>query len=247
MISRVWLVERLLEQGVAVGPILGIDTGGSQLSLGVVVDGRIAETRSHSSQSHCAGLPNAVDDLLMAARLTISDLKGIGVALGPGSFTGLRVGLSYAKGLARAAGIPIAGISTLDAMALIAGSDVPSGALICPILDARRGEVYAALYRFVTDALERETNELALTVAELAKLINSDAILIGEAKTSELQRLLLSNGRCTSICGAAELYRTGSLIATLAGARIAHNQNDEGATLEPHYVRMSSATERLAR
>src|SRR5271167_499151 len=189
MISRVWSAERLLEQGASAGPILGIDTGGSRVSLGLVADGRVRGVLSRVLPSHCAGLPAAVDELIAAAGIRIGDLKGIGVALGPGSFTGLRVGLSYAKGLAGAAGIPLAGIPTLDAMALTAGSVCPAEALLCPILDARRGEVYAALYRFSADALERETDDLALTTAELAELINGEAILIGDAKAGEVQTL----------------------------------------------------------
>src|SRR5271169_5510266 len=99
MTSRVWLAKRLLERGASAGPILGFDTGGPCASLGLVADGRIQAALSRLLPSHCAGLPAAVDELLSAAGLTIGDLKGIGVALGPGSFTGLRVGLSYAKGL----------------------------------------------------------------------------------------------------------------------------------------------------
>ncbi len=247
MTSRVWSVERLLEQGVSAGPVLGFDTGGPSVSLGLVADGRVQGVLSRVVPSHCAGLPDAVDELLATAGLRIGDLKGIGVTLGPGSFTGLRVGLSYAKGVARAAGIPLAGIPTLDAMALTAGSDLPCGALVCPVLDARRGEVYAALYRFSADALERETDDLALTIAELAELINGRAILIGEAKAGEVQTLATAKGYHTSLLGAAELYRTGSLVAVLAAARIARNRaGDEVAALEPRYVRAPGASEATA-
>ena len=237
MTSRVWLAERQLEQGASAGAILGFDTGGPRVSLGLVADGRIQADLSRVLPSHGAGLPAAVDELIAVAGLTIRDLKGIGVALGPGSFTGLRVGLSYAKGLARAAGIPLAGIPTLDAMALTAGSALPPGALVCPMLDARRNEVYAALYRFSADALERETDDLALTIVELAELINGEAILIGEAKAVEVRALAAAKGLRTALLGAPELYRTGSMVAALAAARIVANDADEVAALEPRYVR----------
>jgi tRNA threonylcarbamoyladenosine biosynthesis protein TsaB len=246
MTSRVWSVERLLERGASAGPILGFDTGGPRASLGLVADGRIQAVLSRLLPSHCAGLPAAIDELLAAAGLALGDLRGIGVALGPGSFTGLRVGLSYAKGLARAAGIPLAGISTLDAMALTAGSDLPAGVVVCPVLDARRGEVYAALYRFSADALERETDDLALTIAELAELINGEAILIGDAKAGDVQTLAAAKGLRTTLLGAAEVYRTGSLVAALAAARIARNDADESAALEPRYVRAPGATRATA-
>ena len=241
MTSRVWLVERLLEQGAPAGPLLGIDTGSPVASLGVVANGRVQAVLSRALPSHCAGLPAAVDELIAAAGLKLGDLKGIGVAIGPGSFTGLRVGLSYAKGLARASGIAIAGVPTLDAMALAAGSELPSGALVCPVLDARRGEVYAALYRFSGDALEKKTDDLALTIAELAELISGAAVLIGAAKAGEVRVLAEAKGCRTTLLGAAELYRTGSLVAALAAARIAQNNADEVAALEPLYVRAPGA------
>jgi tRNA threonylcarbamoyladenosine biosynthesis protein TsaB len=101
-------------------------------------------------------LPAAVDEVLDAAGLRIRDVEGIAVGLGPGSFTGLRIGLSYAKGIVTASRQAILGVSTFDAMALCSVAEsIPEGAEVCPILDARKGEVYVALYRFVADALKR--------------------------------------------------------------------------------------------
>jgi tRNA threonylcarbamoyladenosine biosynthesis protein TsaB len=167
--------------------------------------------------------------------------------VGPGSFTGLRVGLSYAKGLARAGGIPLAGVPTLDAMALAAGSDLPTGALLCPLLDARRDEVYAALYRFSADALEKETDDLALTIAELLGLISGKASLIGDAKAREVWDLATANGFKTMLLEAAKLECTGGLVAALAAARIADGQADEVTALEPRYVRAHGVVPATAR
>lgn len=246
MISRVWSVERLLELGTHAGPLLGIDTGSPVASLGVVANGQVQALMARELPSHCAGLPAAVDELLAAAQVNLADLKGIGVAIGPGSFTGLRVGLSYAKGLARARGIALAGVPTLDAMALTAGSDLPAGALVCPILDARRGEVYAALYRFSTDALEKKTDDLALSIAELANLVGGEAILVGAAKAVEVRMLAEAKGARVRLVEAPELGRTGSLVAALAAARIAQNGADEAGALEPLYVRPPGAAQATA-
>jgi hypothetical protein len=101
--------------------------------------------------------------------------------------------------------------------------------------------VYAALYRFSADALERKSDDLALTIAELADLINGEAIFIGEAKASEVRTLAAAKGCRTMLVGAAELSRTGSLVATLAASRIAQNEADEVGALEPRYVRASGA------
>src|SRR5439155_671258 len=94
--------------------------------------------------THSERLMGAVDRLLGDARWTVRDLTALAVAVGPGSFTGLRVGLSTVKGLALALGIPVAAVPTLDAMA----ASLPFAALpVCPVRDARKGEVHASLYR----------------------------------------------------------------------------------------------------
>src|ERR1051326_6223144 len=98
MTSLALSVDALLASGRSVGPVIGIDTGGPIAHLGLVVEGRILSSISQELSSHCAGLPGTVEELLSAAHLKMSDLAGIAIAIGPGSFTGLRVGLSYAKG-----------------------------------------------------------------------------------------------------------------------------------------------------
>src|SRR5215472_10678968 len=119
--------QRLLAESATVGVVLGIDTGGPIGSFGVVADGRLAAAALRSPLSHGFELPAAVDEVLDAAGSCLSDLCAVAVAIGPGSFTGLRVGLSYAKGVAAAARIPIVGVSSLDALGLCAGPGLPDG------------------------------------------------------------------------------------------------------------------------
>src|SRR5438445_1901553 len=102
MTSHALSAERISRAAAAVGPVLGIETGGPMVSLGVVSAGRIEASLARRFTSHCAGVPTAIDEVLEGAGLRLHDLVGIAVAIGPGSFTGLRVGLSYAKGLGRA-------------------------------------------------------------------------------------------------------------------------------------------------
>jgi tRNA threonylcarbamoyladenosine biosynthesis protein TsaB len=103
--------------------------------------------RAVRAQSHSLLLPGVLVELLAEAGLALRDLDGLAVGVGPGSFTGLRVGLATMRALAFAAEKPLGGASSLRAMAQAAAREVPAGTLVCPVLDARKGEVYAAIYR----------------------------------------------------------------------------------------------------
>src|ERR1700680_4415781 len=157
MTYRVLSAEPLLAAGATAGSVLGLETGSGSASIGLVSGGRIIASMSREVKSHGADLPIMVDELLHEAGIAIPDLSAIAVGIGPGSFTGLRVGLSYAKGLAVGAHTQIVGIPSLDVIALC-GSTSPLariGVQICPVLDARKGEVYTSLYVVVADALEK--------------------------------------------------------------------------------------------
>lgn len=238
-------VERLLEIGASAGPVLGIDTGAPVASIGVVAQGRIRAVLARQFQSHCAGLPGAVDEALEAAQLGLDDLALITVAIGPGSFTGLRVGLSYAKALAMARGLPIVGVSTLDAMALCAiGVEKRDGATVCPIIDARRGEVYAALYRFAGDALERTSDDMVLPLEQFVSNNAGERIFVGEAKAQEACSLAVANGYRAVALGGAELHLRASFAAAIGAAKLTRDGANDAASLEPLYVRAPDASAR---
>src|SRR5437870_4501589 len=158
--------------------VLAVETstlaGGVALLDGDVLLGQyMLDVRVTHSERHMG----AVDRLLGDARWTVRDLTGLAVAVGPGSFTGLRVGLSTVKGLAVALGIPVAAVPTLDAMA----ASLPFAALpVCPVLDARKGEVYASLYRWDGVAMRREWEYLALALEALAARVGDAGFVLGE-------------------------------------------------------------------
>jgi tRNA threonylcarbamoyladenosine biosynthesis protein TsaB len=158
--------------------VLALET--STLAGGVaLVDGErlVAEYVLDVSVTHSERLLAAVDRVLADARWAPRDVQGLAVSIGPGSFTGLRIGVSTAKGLAWALGVPIAAVPTLDAMA----AAVPWAALpVCPVLGARRDEVYACLYRHDGEGLRREWDYLALSPAELAARLTEPTLLIGD-------------------------------------------------------------------
>ena len=227
-----------------VGPVLGLDTGSGVARLGVVSGGRVLAAIAQPVKSHGADLPAAVDELLRAAGIGIRDLSAIAVGTGPGSFTGLRVGLSYAKGIAAGARIRIVGISSLDAIALCA-SGTPAarpGTKICPILDARKGEVYTSLYAVVSDALEKVTDDLVIPLDEFASRIAGEVLFVGESKAEDARVLVVRRGGRATVAGAAELWHQGSFIAALGAARVARNDVDDATTVEPLYVRAPEAS-----
>jgi len=230
--------QRLLADAAAAGVVLGIDTGGPIGSFGVVAHGRLAAAAIRSPLSHGFGLPAAVDEVLDAAGASFSDLSAIAVAIGPGSFTGLRVGLSYAKGIAAAGKIAIVGVSSLDTLALCAGSELAEGATVYPIIDARKGEVYTGLYRFVTGALQKTSGDMVVSLESLvAGLAGGEAVFVGYSVAEQACSLAQANGRRAKLIENAGLNLRGSFVAAIGAARVAQNEIDVIAALEPLYLR----------
>jgi tRNA threonylcarbamoyladenosine biosynthesis protein TsaB len=184
-----------------------------------------------------------VDEVLMAANLKLRDLAAVAVALGPGSFTGLRIGLSYAKGIVSQSKLAIIGVSTLDAIALCTtSSGLHDGAIVCPIIDARKGEVYTALYRVVTDALEKTTGDLVVRVSDFASCVGGEFFFAGDSQAKGVSSLLSASGGRAVILGDTGLRLRGSYIAAIGATRLARNETDAAATLEPVYVRPPDAS-----
>jgi tRNA threonylcarbamoyladenosine biosynthesis protein TsaB len=159
--------------------VLAVETstlaGGAALLDGGLV---VGDYTLDVSLTHSERLMGAIDRLLTDAGWKVRDLEGLAVSVGPGSFTGLRIGLSTVKGLAFALAIPIAAVPTLDAMATL----LPFAALpVCPVLDARKREVYASLYRWDGAGMRREWEYLALAPADLARRFEEPVIVLGDA------------------------------------------------------------------
>lgn len=132
---------------------LGIDTSNAPLSVALVEDGRIlAEQTSSLKQTHSIQAMPAVEQLLTAAGLKPADLSAIAVAEGPGSYTGVRIGVTLAKTLAWTLGIPLIGVSSLE---VLAANGAPFEGVICPLFDARRNHVYCGLYKWKAGRLHR--------------------------------------------------------------------------------------------
>src|SRR5271163_41481 len=245
MTSRVLCrVNRLLEQTAAVRPVLGLDTSTSIASLALLSGGRVAARIERPVTSHGAALPDAVDELLRAAGLTLGGLGAIAVGIGPGSFTGLRIGLSYAKGIAMASGCALVGVPGFDAMALAAleRNNLEPGRLVCVVADARKNEVYAGLYRVVADELEKLSGELVIALEHLASRITEDVMFVGDDRAKDAGALVESRGHRVAVFDTGMLEMRGVCVAALGGARFARGETDRAASLEPLYIRTPEDT-----
>ncbi len=194
---------------------------------------------------HGAALPQALVDLLRAEGLTIPDVEGFAVGLGPGSFTGLRVGLATWKGLAYANRRPIAGASSLAAMALAAAPDAADGALLVPLLDARKGEIYAGFYRARAGGIVALADEVALPPAALADRVRALAPSAGEpvAFGEGYEAYAAVLGPAVPRLATEVITPPAGAIAAVVAERLAGAPFDAQAlfALEPHYVRPSEA------
>lgn len=139
----------------------------------------LGELNLNLSGNHSVTLMPAIDHLLRKTNLGIRQVEGLALALGPGSFTGLRIGVSTVKGLAYALGIPVVGVSTLDALAQNLSY---ASKLICPVLDARKKEVYAAIYRGDGSGyLEKISPDMVIPPEELGRRLQEEVIFLGNA------------------------------------------------------------------
>src|SRR5574337_97222 len=219
--------------------VMGIETSTMQGGVALVSgQGVICEYTLNVKATYSERLLPLVDRALQDAGITMGHVEGLAVAVGPGSFTGLRIGLSTAKGLAVAGNQPLVGVSTLEAMAWT----LPFCAYqICPILDARRGEIYCALFRHEGERLIRLTDDAAVAPDGLLSRIHEPTVFLGEGLAayesliqSQLKELALFpplSGRGGRAAAVAELGRR----------RLLQGHQDDPARLAPQYLRPSEA------
>ncbi len=206
--------------------------------------------RGGPSGGHGGRLPGALSDLLLAEGRTLAEVEGYAIGLGPGSFTGLRIGLATWKGLAYGNARPLAGCSSLAALAIAAAAGAEPGALLVPLLDARKGEVYAGFYRAAPDgrSVEAVAPEEALAPSALAERLVAQA-------AAGANPALFGGGlfaypdafaRLPRLAGAASAPSAES-VARLCAPALLDRAYDAAAVfaLEPHYVRPSEAEVRF--
>lgn len=218
-------------------PILAIDTSTLVSSVAVATPSSlIAELTLKVRKTHSERLMSHIESILKMAELDVKELKAIAVSLGPGSFTGLRIGISTAKALAYALGVPIIGVPTLTALAF---SCQASGFYISPMLDAQKGNVYQGVFEWREGELHQMAPARVIPFAEayweLSKL-PGPFIILGEAV--EMYREKISCPAPPHIT----MPRAGS-VAVLAQKMFQNGDYHDLFSLEPLYVRRSEAEE----
>jgi tRNA threonylcarbamoyladenosine biosynthesis protein TsaB len=208
--------------------------GGAALLDG---DTLVGESRASISLTHSERLMVAVDRLLQDCGWTVKDLEGLAVSIGPGSFTGLRIGVATAKGLALALGLPVAPVPTLDALAwTLPFAQAP----VCPLLDARKSEVYLSLYRWTGTAMTREWEYLALPPDEAARRLPVPVIVLGDG-VAPCRPYLTARGDGILLAPPAQRMPSPAAVAQLGHAMLVAGGGVPAEALAPLYLRPSEA------
>jgi len=214
--------------------ILSIETSTKVCSLALHnKDELVAESTLYVDKSHSEKLAILIKDLLSYVEIKTTDLTAVAIASGPGSYTGLRIGTSTAKGLCYALNIPLIGINTLDAMALGMSQSLSEDLLLCPMLDARRMEVYCML----------ANKELKILQPTEAKIIDEFSF---KEELLEHKILFFGNGaaKCESVLGndpnavfinKQSIY--ASYVGVLAWNKYQAQEFEDLAYFEPEYLK----------
>lgn len=223
--------------------LLAIDTSTRQASIALYDAGQrvlLCEQSWHSANRHTEELMPAISTLLHLAGLTPDNLTAVGVAIGPGSFTGLRVGLAAAKGLALARGLPLVGVPTLDVTAHPHQSQpVP----VIAVAQAGRGRVYWAPYAHGPAGWGPQEPYALSTVSEMANVVVRLIAFAGELSEGDRETLTRFAGkeRVLFLSSAHGLRRAGYL-AEMAAARLDLGRIDDPAALSPIYLQQPDGT-----
>ncbi len=219
--------------------VLGLDTSHYLNSVGIIEGERLLAgvTSSARSDSLVKIIAN-IDFAVKRAGLTLAQIDGFGVGLGPGSWTGIRVGVTVGKMLAYATGKPICGVSTLEALAREAFN---ANTLICSIIGGgTKDMIYAALYRQLNGAVKQEGDYYVGSPSGLAHLIKENVVIVGQEAdfyAEYIKSLNIPDIKITEI----KTIPQGSTIASLAQARLERGDKDNALALTPLYLKESAA------
>jgi len=223
--------------------ILALDTSTAcctlALTSGTITQGGVlASLCLNGGMTHSRRLLTAIDWLFSETELDWSMIDGLAVGLGPGSFTGLRIGLATAKGLAVTAGKPLTGVTTLDALA----GNCRTPRLICAALDARKREVYVAFYRADASGVPNRISEIiAVDPRKLMGMIGESVLIVGDGVLAYGEQWQTEGGDRVELAPVHLHYPSAAVIGLLGGLHLQNNRTLDPATAVPFYVRASDA------
>lgn len=220
---------------------LAFETSAKAASAALTENGKLlGESYQNTGLTHSQTLMVMAEDLLKQCGKTVADITAVAVAEGPGSFTGVRIGVAAAKGLAWGGQIPCYGVSTLEAMAVSLG--VWEGT-VCACMDARRSQVYNALFSVENGKITRITEDRAIALAELKEelknisgpvfLVGDGAVLTHRTLSAEIPGLILPPEH--------RIHQRAVGVAILAEQKCTAGEAGDGNALSPNYLRLSQA------
>lgn len=223
--------------------ILALDTSAIVATAALIEDETmVAEFTINYKKTHSQTIMPMVENICQTAEISLDTIDYIAVASGPGSFTGLRIGAATAKGLAHGLDKPIVAVPTLDGLAM---NILDSTRLICPIMDAKRGQVYTGIYRWGKGALEVVTAPMAISIEELLMRIREmgeSVIFLGDGVPVHKEKIKSSLPEYMYIFAPAHLnmHRAGA-IGVLAAQYVKEGKIQDYAEFSPIYLRKPQA------
>lgn len=221
--------------------ILAFETSAKAASVALLDENKLlGESYQNTGLTHSQTLMVMAQDLLKSCGKTAADLTAVAVAAGPGSFTGVRIGVAAAKGLSWGGEIPCYGVSTLKAMARSLG--VWEG-YVCPVMDARRAQVYNALFRVEKGAISYVKEDRAISLQELGQeleALEGPVFLVGDGSVLTCNTLKASVPALV-LPPEHRMHQRASGVALAAKDKILAGEKGDGGALAPNYLRLSQA------
>ena len=221
--------------------LLAFETSAKAAGVALLEQGKLlGESYQNTGLTHSQTLMKMAEDLLKSCGKTPADVTAVAVANGPGSFTGVRIGVAAAKGFAWGGELPCYGVSTLEAMAV--GLGIYEG-YVLPVMDARRNQVYNAIFRAKDGKLERLCEDRAISLAELGeelKTLDGPIFLVGDGAVPTHKTL---SGEIPNLILPPEhrMHQRAVGVALLTEQKQSAGEAGDGNALSPNYLRLSQA------
>lgn len=219
--------------------VLCLDTSSKFLSLAVAKRGKIlAQTHRALDRKHSLQLVPLIDKILKKAKLRLQNIDGFCISKGPGSFTGLRIGITTIKGLAFALEKPIVAVGSLDVLAenvkIIKTKNIPKD--ICALVDARQNKVYACLYKRENGKIKRASRYFLLTISELMTKLKDEVLFLGDG-IGVYRDEIKKNKKLKAVFADAKFwYPKAQGVVSLAVERFSQNKIEDVNNLVPLYL-----------